>query len=359
MLEEAGTEEELEDEGFKESGLDPTVGLLDPFSGSSPATTSSAIGHACTSSAAVSPSPVTPTALQQLVANEHTTTASSGPTAVPTSLASAPPYVSIISASLASTPTTSPSGPPAMTPTAPKQQLAVDERCIPKMDRVDSLAEYLASTIIVLWQNLLPYDHQRVAYSALHQLHLTIGRFRCSKKKPEFTAGVGSMTRCILGLTGSPAQFDVNQITLIQWHNKQLKRQECNILLQGINLPASIPVAPVPLPPVQVRPTAAPPQPGPQHQYHLPRSTAGQAVVKRKSEAPAQQTHSLQSVCQSLPAQRQLFPQQASPLTYAPLPAVSSLSPASDPLVQCIQTDCSCWPPFLLITCLEALQSES
>jgi len=39
-----------------------------------------------------------------------------------------------------------------------------------------------------------------------------------------------------------------NQTTLIR-----LKRQECNILLQGVNLPASIPVAPVPLPPVQVR----------------------------------------------------------------------------------------------------------
>lgn len=271
------------------------------------------------------------------------------------------------------------------------------------MDRVDSLADYLvglrnetgqtlnsqqASTIIALWQNLEPYDKQRVAYSARHQSRLTTGRFRCSKKKPEFTPGVESMTRCVLGSTGSPAQwpdscrlvecifvklceihkspkkqgkyaltrwtlilrdyskirqlvlgngvvmqsttlqlFDVNQTTLIQWHNKRLKRQECSILLQGVNLPASIPVAPVPLPPVQVRPTAAPPQPGPQHQYHLPQSTAGQAVVKRKSAAPAQ------SVCPPLPAQRQLFPQQTSALTTALLPTVSGPSPASDPLV--------------------------
>ncbi|KAJ8380453.1 hypothetical protein SKAU_G00012310 [Synaphobranchus kaupii] len=73
---------------------------------------------------------------------------------------------------------------PSMTPAAPEQQLAVDERSVPGMDRVDSLAEYLvglrtetgqtlnnqqASTIIALWQNLLPYDQQRVAYAARHQ----------------------------------------------------------------------------------------------------------------------------------------------------------------------------------------------
>jgi hypothetical protein len=43
MLEDVGTEEELEDEGFEDSGLDPTVGLLDPSPGPSPGTTSSAV----------------------------------------------------------------------------------------------------------------------------------------------------------------------------------------------------------------------------------------------------------------------------------------------------------------------------
>ena len=43
MLEDVGTEEELEDEGFEDAGLDPTVGLLDPSSGPSPATTSSTV----------------------------------------------------------------------------------------------------------------------------------------------------------------------------------------------------------------------------------------------------------------------------------------------------------------------------
>ncbi len=43
MLEDVGTQEELEDEGFEDSGLDPTVGLLDTSPGPSPATTSSAV----------------------------------------------------------------------------------------------------------------------------------------------------------------------------------------------------------------------------------------------------------------------------------------------------------------------------
>ena len=89
--------------------------------------------------------------------------------------------------------------------------------------------------------------------------------------------------------------FDINQTTLVQWHNKRQKRQDSSILLQEVNLPASIPVAPMPLPPVQMSPTAAPPHPGPQHRYH---STAGQAVVNGKSAA-----------------QRQLFP-LASTSTY-------------------------------------------
>ncbi|KAJ8351897.1 hypothetical protein SKAU_G00233730 [Synaphobranchus kaupii] len=139
--------------------------------------------------------------------------------AVTTSSASALP----LPTTLAATATTArPSGPPSMTPAAPEQQLAVDEHSVPGMDRVDSLAEYLvglrtetgqtlnnqqASTIIALWQNLLPYDQQRVAYAARHQVRLTTGRFRCSKKKPDFTPGVESMTRCVLASTGSPAQW--------------------------------------------------------------------------------------------------------------------------------------------------------
>ncbi|TKS65405.1 hypothetical protein D9C73_027938 [Collichthys lucidus] len=412
LLEDVGTEEELEDEGFEDSGLDPTVELLD-LSDPAPVTTSSSTTPTPTS---LQPSPgpavSTLTAPEQQLAQlssgqsasittaasalplstafpmtapaaaaaatagsgmatatpadpekqliEHTL--SSGPTAVPPPPPPPPPPLNILPATL-STATVGPSGAPTLA-AAPVQQGAVDERGIPGMDRVDSLAGYLvglrtetgqtmtnqqASTIIALWQNLLPYDQQRVAYAARHQVRLTTGRFRCSKKRPEFTPGVESTTRCVLASSGSPAQwpdcsrlvesicvklcnihkspkkqgsysltrwtliltdyskirqlvlgnatvmqsttlqlFEINQTTLTQWHNKRLKRQDSRILLQGVNLPDSVPVAARPLPLVQVRPPALPPRPGPQHQYHLPRSTVGQAVDKRKSAAQRQ-----------------------------------------------------------------------
>ncbi len=73
---------------------------------------------------------------------------------------------------------------------------------MPGMDCVDSLAEYLVglwnhtgltlnnqqvSNIISLWQNLLPYDQQRVVFAARHQDRLITGKFRSPKKKAEFT----------------------------------------------------------------------------------------------------------------------------------------------------------------------------
>ncbi|KAJ8346416.1 hypothetical protein SKAU_G00278170 [Synaphobranchus kaupii] len=64
----------------------------------------------------------------------------SGPSAVTTSSASALPLPTTLPATAT---TARPSGPPSMTPAAPEQQLAVDERSVPGMDRVDSLAEYL------------------------------------------------------------------------------------------------------------------------------------------------------------------------------------------------------------------------
>ncbi|KAJ8340737.1 hypothetical protein SKAU_G00353700 [Synaphobranchus kaupii] len=407
MLEDVGTEEELEDEGFEDAGLDPTIGELDLSSGPSPLTTSSASVPTPTSlQATAAPSGpasnITPAAPEQQLIVPDCTDMPSGPSALPTS---STPVLPTLPAAV----TAGPSASLLITPAAPQQQLAVDERSVPGMDKVDSLALYLvglrtetgqtlnnqqASTIIALWQNLLPYDQQRVAYAARHQVRLTTGRFRCSKKKPDFTPGVESMTRCVLGSRGSPAQwpnscrlvesifvklceihkspkkqgtyaltrwtlilrdyskirqlvlgngmvmqsttlqlFDVNQTTLIHWHNKRLKRQECSILLQGVNLPAAIPVAPEPLPPVLVRPTAAPPQPSPQHQYHLPQSTAGQAVVKRKPAALAQHPHPPPSVRPRLQAQRRLFPQQAPPPTSAPLPVVPDSTPVTDPFV--------------------------
>ncbi|XP_022625769.1 mucin-7-like, partial [Seriola dumerili] len=85
---------------------------------------------------------ITPAAPEQQPILYERDTTSSGPRAVIPSTASAPPYITILPATLA-TQTAGPSGEPAMTPAAPEQQLAVDERGIPGMDRVDGLAEYL------------------------------------------------------------------------------------------------------------------------------------------------------------------------------------------------------------------------
>lgn len=92
-----------------------------------------------------------------------------------------------------------------------------------------------------------------------------------------------------------------------------------------------VPVASVPLPPLQEHPTATPPQPGPQHQYHLLQNTVMQAVIKNRSAAPPH-PHAPPPVCLRLVAPGQLFSKQASPPTSAPLPVVLNPTPAIGPL---------------------------
>jgi len=238
----------------------------------------------------------------------------------------------------------------------------VDEQSLPGMDRVDELAEYLvelrnekgltltnqqASTIVGLWQNLEQHDKDRISYAARHQERLLTGRFRSPKKKAVFS-GVESTKRCVLGSTGSAAQWPncsrlvetifirlcnihnspkkighqtlsrwslilndykkirqlilingiimkdttlqlvtVNQTTLIQWHNKRFKAQEVAILMQGLVLPDERPVASEPLLPVNTRPTQVTPHMH-EHTYNMPSDTAGWAktklVVKDRAE---------------------------------------------------------------------------
>ncbi|CAB1460701.1 unnamed protein product [Pleuronectes platessa] len=246
---------------------------------------------------------------------------------------------------------------------------SVDEHSIPGMDRVDCLADYLvglrietgltltnlqASTIIALWQNLLPYDRQRVEYAARHKSRLITGRFRCSKQRAEFTPGVESTTRCVLGelvlgngvvMQDTTLQlFEVNQTTLIQWHNKRLKRQDCSILLQGVNLPPAIPIAPVPLPPMRSRPTAAPPRLGPQHQYHLPESNCSHApLLHPHSLAP-----SIDSTCHTLQQERQWT---RGSLLYHPNTLILQRLSAQDCLLPCTEVACSSWPPPAPTSC--------
>ncbi|KAJ4936225.1 hypothetical protein JOQ06_000827, partial [Pogonophryne albipinna] len=70
---------------------------------------------------------------------------------------------------------------------------------------------------------------------------------------------------------------DVSHTTLVQWHNKRVKREDNAVVLQGLVLPSRLSVASDPLPPANVRPQSAAPQPGVAYHYILPSSTVGQA----------------------------------------------------------------------------------
>ncbi|KAL0970157.1 hypothetical protein UPYG_G00238140 [Umbra pygmaea] len=254
-----------------------------------------------------------------------------------------------------------------------------------------TLSNQQVSNIVGLWQNLLDYDKQRVVLASRYQDRLTTGKFRSPKKKAVFTPGVDSLNRCVLGASASPAQWpdccrlveaifvrlcslhksqkkkgngtvtrwtlilqdykrirqlilangaimqsttlqlvEVNQTTLIQWHNRRVKRQDLSVLMQGINLPGSIPVASEPLPPANVRPAVAPPQhQGETFAYHLPQSTAGQA--KTKTRATSTFVPSAAVVQPTLAAQRQLFP-KASTFQFL-IPAAPALPRAPSPPV--------------------------
>ncbi|MED6289149.1 hypothetical protein CHARACLAT_033361, partial [Characodon lateralis] len=230
----------------------------------------------------------------------------------------------------------------------------VDEHSRAGMDRVDVLAEYLvelrkekgltltnqqANTIVGLWQKLEQNEKDWILYAARHQERLLTGRFRSPKKKAVY-AGVESTKRCILGSSGSAAQWPdcsrliemifirlcnihsspkkigqktfsrwsqilndykkirqpilnygiimkdttlqlvtVNQTTLIQWHNKRFKAQDVAILMQGLVLPQERLIASEPLLPVNARPTQLTPHKH-EHTYNLPPDTTGQAKTK-------------------------------------------------------------------------------
>ena len=199
------------------------------------------------------------------------------------------------------------------------------------------------SNIVALWQDLLDYDKQRVVFAARHQSTLTTGRFKSPKKRVDFTPGVESVKRHALTSPGPLPQWpsccrlietifvrlcnihrspkkkqtgtvsrwdlvlldyrnirrqilgngavmqltnlqlvDVSYTTLVQWYNSRVKRQDTQIVKQGLDIPSRLSVAADPLPPANVRPQSREPPPGPSHQYAMPSSTVGQAKVKRK-----------------------------------------------------------------------------
>ncbi|XP_027893170.1 uncharacterized protein LOC114156844 [Xiphophorus couchianus] len=199
------------------------------------------------------------------------------------------------------------------------------------------------SCIVALWQNLLEFDKQRTVFAARHQERLNTGRFRSPKKRQEFTPGVESVKRHALTTPAPSAQWpdccrlvetifvrlcnihrspkkrgagtvsrwdlilqdyrkirqlvlangavmgqthlqlvDVSYTTLVQWHNRRVKRQETAVVLQGLNLPSQFSVAADPLLPANIRPHYGVPHSGPLHTYRLPSNTVGQSKLKRK-----------------------------------------------------------------------------
>lgn len=87
-------------------------------------------------------------------------------------------------------------------------------------------------------------------------------------------------------MQGSQIQLvEVNQNTLIQWHNSRQKRQELSVLLQGTALHPALPESEEPLQEARLLP-AEPRSAQEEHQYQLPESTAGQA--KQRPTASSQ-----------------------------------------------------------------------
>lgn len=234
--------------------------------------------------------------------------------------------------------------------------------------------------IVCLWQSLLDYDKQRIRFSARHQDRLTTGRFRSPKKKAVFTPGVDSLKRSVLASSASPAQWpdccrlveaiftrlcqihrsprrkgkgslsrwsliledyrkirqlilsngaimqdttlqlvEVNQTTLVQWHNGRVKKQDERLLLQGIDLPDPLGVAAEALPPASVRAVAPPQVQGDHHVYNLPQSTAGQARLKRRIAS-----NTTEVVIPKVPTPRPIIPRPVGSLQ--PVPVLPSTS---------------------------------
>ena len=79
-----------------------------------------------------------------------------------------------------------------------------------------------------------------------YDIRLETRRFRSPKKRQEFTTGVESVKRlavrqCILAngsvMTGTNLQLvDVSHTTLVQWHNKRVKRQDIAMVMQELDL---------------------------------------------------------------------------------------------------------------------------
>ncbi|XP_073719234.1 uncharacterized protein [Misgurnus anguillicaudatus] len=200
--------------------------------------------------------------------------------------------------------------------------------------------------IINLWQALGEFDKKKTTYSPRHQTNLKQGRFRASKKN--VAPGVESTRRCFIG-PHSPAQRpDCNRVvegifirlcalyqnavrvngervtrftmiarvyrhireciltndrvmrettiqlpqmnasTISDWFSKRDKSQDVGVTKQGINFPDAPMAGPEKLPAaLQKGPTLFSGSLAEPHLFVLPRNTAGEAKLKRRSQPPA------------------------------------------------------------------------
>ncbi|KAL1005000.1 hypothetical protein UPYG_G00053240 [Umbra pygmaea] len=212
------------------------------------------------------------------------------------------------------------------------------------------LTDLQVTEAIQLWTALHDIDKQRVNYQPRHQPQLTHGRFKAPKRSG-VTPGVESVKRCLMGHPGGPAQwpstsrlvdaictklcalhksptkkagvctprwskifldyhhirelvlnsrrlmdetmiqlFELNQKTLIQWFQRQQKKQEMSVLAQGLTPPDPIAVADTQLPPPREQLDEAASTSGPQHRFILPPYREGQAPLLRLGRRPAAAT---------------------------------------------------------------------
>ncbi|ROL52165.1 hypothetical protein DPX16_6042 [Anabarilius grahami] len=151
---------------------------------------------------------------------------------------------------------------------------------------------------------------------------------------------------------------EVNQNTLINWHNNRQKKQELSVLLQGIQLPQPLPEAQEALQAAK-RLRTEPEQPGDQHQYKLPESTAGQAKQRQTSVGrpplrPKAPVQSQMLVTPSAPGgSLQMVPNLLIPAGFQGVPMFQGM-----PMVQGIPTVMPIMQPLLQPTAVQGISSH-
>ncbi|XP_042589352.1 uncharacterized protein LOC122138796 [Cyprinus carpio] len=200
--------------------------------------------------------------------------------------------------------------------------------------------------IVILWNQLSDHDKGTLIYPPRHRDRVLKGRFKVSHSKTSVTPGTESLKRCFLG-KGGPAQwpstsrvveaiclalcriypagqtiagvrvnrwaailrdyrrirdivlgspgimaqtklklFELNQLTISQWHNARIKSQEREVLQQDIE-PFTAPlVAPEQLPPVLPKLPEAILHGHSSFEFKIPQDASGQAASRSRGQLP-------------------------------------------------------------------------